>query len=84
MLDAFPPRAEERRSFRRAPADMDEIIDACTRKLQQAPNHLKALFLRGSAYYKKRAYDEAIADLNVALEIDPGHEESLYYRGLSH
>jgi oligopeptide/dipeptide ABC transporter ATP-binding protein len=59
------------RRFRREMADFDEIIETCTRKLQAAPNHLKALFLRGSAFYKKRAYDEAIADLTAALALEP-------------
>ena len=70
--------------YKKTGADFDEIIAACTRKLEQAPDHLKALYLRGSAYYKKRSYNDAIADLNRALQLDPSHEECLYYRGLAH
>lgn len=70
--------------FRSKGADLDEIIHACTLKLEGTPNHLKALYLRGSSLYKNNAYKDAINDLNCALELEPCHQESLYYRGLSY
>jgi hypothetical protein len=33
--------------------DIQSLIDMCTKKLDQEPNHKKALLLRASSYIKK-------------------------------
>jgi tetratricopeptide (TPR) repeat protein len=39
------------------------------------------LYLRGSAFIKKRQYSEAIKDLTAAIDLNPQHLESFYDRG---
>lgn len=64
-------------------ADIDEVIDTCTKKLQQNPLHCQALLVRGSSHYKKAAYELSIADLDRCLALEPDNLEALYYRGMA-
>lgn len=43
--------------------------------------NVKALFLRGSTFFKKRAYHEALSDFSNLLRREPRHVEGLYHRG---
>lgn len=63
--------------------DLEEVIETCTRKLESNSRHPKALFVRGSSYYKRAAYDLAVADLDACLALDPTSTEALYYRGMA-
>jgi hypothetical protein len=38
--------------------DIQSLIDMCTKKLEQEPNHKKALLLRASSYIKKNELDK--------------------------
>jgi tetratricopeptide (TPR) repeat protein len=47
--------------------DADKVIETCTRKLMYEPNNLNALYLRGSAYFKKGMYDFSLADFTLMV-----------------
>jgi FK506-binding protein 4/5 len=49
----------------------DQVVQHCTIGLQTDPNNVKGLFRRGQAYMKLNQYDEAKADYNRALQLDP-------------
>jgi hypothetical protein len=40
--------------------DIQSLIDMCSKKLEQDPNHKKALLLRASSYIKKNELDKVI------------------------
>lgn len=44
--------------------DVDNLISATSTKLQQDPNHEKALYMRASSYLKRGQPEEAIDDCN--------------------
>ncbi len=45
------------------------------------PEHLDALFQRGSAYEKLGKIDEAAKDFSGVIALDPNHAKALYARG---
>jgi TonB family protein len=62
-------------------------IDACTSLLQASTNASSRSFvlaLRGRQYYLAQRYDQAIADLDAAIGLDPDLPQPLHYRGLSY
>ena len=40
--------------------NIDNLINICSLKLKENPNHKKALFIRASFFMKKKMYIEAI------------------------
>ncbi len=64
-----------------------EAIDACTSLLQastNAPSRSFVLALRGRQYYLAAKYDQAIADFDAAIGLDPELPQPTHYRGLSY
>jgi TonB family protein len=62
-----------------------QAIDACTSLLQASTNASSRSFvlaLRGRQYYLAQKYDQAIADLDAAIGLDPELPQPLHYRGL--
>lgn len=52
--------------------DYDQAIRECDRIIEEVePDSYYALTLRGNAHHRKQEYDQAIADFNKAIEIDP-------------
>lgn len=49
--------------------------------VQYDSTNTKALYLRGTAFSKKRQYANAIRDLTAAIDNDPNHIEAFYDRG---
>jgi tetratricopeptide (TPR) repeat protein len=49
----------------------DEAISACSRVLALNPKLDEAYTARGNAYYCKGDYDEAVADFDQAIRLDP-------------
>ena len=64
--------------------DVDNLISVCTKKLQDDSGHKKALFIRGSSYLKKGMLEEAIADCNDLMELDPEDAGAYYVRGCTY
>lgn len=64
-----------------------QAIDACTSLLQASTNASSRSFvlaLRGRQYYLAEKYDQAIADFDAAIGVDPDLPQPLHYRGLSY
>ncbi len=63
----------------------DAIISGCNNLIQSSkemPTKLaEAYCSRGIAYAKKREYDQAIADYDKAIDLDPKNAKALYQRG---
>jgi tetratricopeptide (TPR) repeat protein len=64
---------------------LDVIISGCSNLIQsgkEGPAKLaEAYRSRGIAYSKRREYDQAIADYDKAIELDPKNAKAYYQRG---
>ncbi len=63
---------------------MDNLIYVCTEKLEQNPDHAKALFIRASSLMKKGEYSIAINDCNKLISVDPFNAGAYYVRGTAY
>lgn len=61
---------------------LDGAIDNCTRAVERAANAAPALDSRALVRFRLGLLDEAIADLDAALEVAPGLAPSRYLRGV--
>jgi tetratricopeptide (TPR) repeat protein len=65
--------------------DADAAISACTAIIasqERSPTELaQAHVLRGTAYFNKGNYDNALKDYNEAIELDPSNPVASYDRG---
>jgi TonB family protein len=64
-----------------------QAIDACTSLLQASANASSRSFvlaLRGRHYYLAKMYEQAIADFDTAIGLDPDLPQPVHYRGLSY
>ena len=78
--------------------DVEEIITTCSKRLATHPEDSKALFLRGSSYFKKQQFALSLLDLDAcasliesgraAEEVDEtsasSSAECYYYRGMAY
>ena len=55
-------------------------IDASNKVLESYPDDCTALALRGTAYYRMGKNNQALVDLNKAIELDPLLIEAYYWR----
>ena len=64
---------------------LDVIISGCNNLIQsgkEGPAKLaEAYSSRGIAYAKRREYDQAIADYDKAIDLDPKYAKAYYQRG---
>lgn len=62
-------------------------IQVCTRAIEfgslDRPELAKAYYTRGSEYASQGNHDRAIADFNLAVELEPGFAQAFYNRALS-
>ncbi|MGH7338619.1 MAG: tetratricopeptide repeat protein, partial [Myxococcota bacterium] len=62
----------------------DEAVDVCSRVLEQKPDLVPALLLRAQArVMSRRHYEDALADADRVLELDPDNFEALGPRAVS-
>lgn len=61
--------------------NVENMIRVCTKKLQDDPNHQKALFIRASSYLKKGCYKESIDDCNKLMKLNQNNAGAYYVRG---
>ncbi|MDR1871134.1 MAG: tetratricopeptide repeat protein [Deltaproteobacteria bacterium] len=59
---------------KREKGDIQEAIHDFTRAINQWPNYPQAIFFRGQAFASLNQWQEALADLNRAAELDPNRE----------
>jgi len=66
----------------------DIRIGACTRQIQsglyEGADLAIAFNKRGIAFYRKRRYDQAIADYSEAIRLNPHHANAFNNRGLAY
>ncbi len=55
---------------------IDSTINSATAVLNQEPRSRDALFARAMAYHEKREFEQEIADLKRALEVDPAFHQA--------
>jgi len=61
--------------------DVQSLIDMCTRKLSQDPNHQRALLLRASSNVKKQDYDLALKDIQFLISLNKKNSAAFYLMG---
>jgi len=67
--------------------EYDKAIEECTRQIngEIQVRHLEYSYSnRGAAYAGKKHYDEAIADYDKALELNPAYATAYYNRAIAH
>ena len=93
VLSSLPAAATSRGNFREGyqallRKDYDKAIDHLTRAIDigdlSRPNQALAYHYRGALYLKRERNDEAILDLDRALEIDPRLATAYSDRGIAH
>lgn len=61
---------------------LDDALELCTRAIERASNAAPPLDSRALVRFRLGLLDEAIADLDAALEVWPGLAPSMYLRGV--
>lgn len=61
--------------------DVENLINICSKKLEQDRNHQKALYTRASSYMKKGLYHEALADCERLIQLENTHVGAYYIHG---
>lgn len=61
--------------------DYQSLIEMCTKKLEEDPNHKKALLLRASSLVKKGSLDKAYRDALKLINLDDTNSASFYLLG---
>ena len=59
---------------KRDKGDLEEAVFDFTRALNQWPDYPQAIFFRGQVLAKLNRFNEALADLSKAVELDPDRE----------
>jgi tetratricopeptide (TPR) repeat protein len=63
---------------------LDTALKDCTKAIALSDSAEKVLDSRAMVYFRMNQFDDALADLNAALEQSPGLAASLYMRGVIH
>ena len=82
MLTKYSSPSSAKTKYRPS-INIDNLIDICSQKLSNVPNHKKALYIRASAFIKKGDYTTAIEDCNKLLQTDKENVGGYYLRGNS-
>lgn len=61
---------------------LDTALKDCTRSIELSDSTTAALDSRAMVFFRMNRFDDALADLNAALDNAPGLAASLYMRGL--
>ena len=61
---------------------LDTALKDCTRSIELSDSTTSALDSRAMVFFRMNRFDDALADLNAALDSAPGLAASLYMRGL--
>lgn len=63
-------------------AQLDTALKDCTRSIELSDSTAAALDSRALVYFRLQRYDDALADLDAALNARPDQASSLYLRGI--
>jgi tetratricopeptide (TPR) repeat protein len=67
----------------KADADLDKAIQILSEEIQKDPKNIPAIYaLRSHLFCAQGKYDEALADCNRAIELEPASDRPLCERGL--
>jgi tetratricopeptide (TPR) repeat protein len=61
---------------------LDTALKDCTKAIELSESPQKAMDSRAMVYFRLKRFDDALADLNAALDIDPDLPASMYMRGV--
>jgi hypothetical protein len=62
--------------------NIEQILEACTERLQHHPDDIDTYKLRGSLLLRKHSYEAALPDFTAVLAHDSCHIDCLYSRGV--
>lgn len=65
----------------KSPENISFLISACSKKLKEEPNNLKALYIRASSNMKKGKFNKVLEDCNELLSLENNHIGGYYLRG---
>ncbi|WNO54662.1 tetratricopeptide repeat protein [Stakelama saccharophila] len=66
----------------RTSTDLPSALKDCTKSIELAESPAGQLDSRAMVYFKMNRYDDALADLNAALDLVPDFPASMYMRGI--
>jgi tetratricopeptide (TPR) repeat protein len=78
----YPRAYSGRGDIRNMNGDINGAIDDYSLAIRGTASKEPYLIKRGNAYYAKKDYDNALADYNETLRLDPNNAAALYNRGL--
>ncbi|MEG3150725.1 DUF3857 domain-containing protein [Sphingomonas sp. ZT3P38] len=61
---------------------LDTALKDCTKAIELSDSPQSILDSRAMVYFRMNRFDDALADLNAALDLDPGLPASMYMRGV--
>jgi tetratricopeptide (TPR) repeat protein len=61
---------------------LDTALKDCTKAIELSDAPQSVLDSRAMVYFRMNRYEDALADLNAALDLDPGLPASMYMRGV--
>lgn len=64
--------------------NLDDLINVCSRKLEEEPNNLKALYIRANTFLKKGLFFDCLEDCNKLTTIDTKYSGAYYIRGCAY
>ena len=66
-----------------ANVELERALKDCTKAIELSEDPSGILDSRGLVYVRMKRYDDAIADLDAALRLNPGIAESMFVRGVA-
>ena len=63
---------------------LDTALKDCTQSIELGSSSVSALDSRAMVYFRMNRFDEALTDLDAALDQNPGLAASLFMRGVIH
>lgn len=78
--DSHPLSVKERETLANS---LDAEINKTTAAIKQSPNDVRAYSRRGDALFFRGRFDEAVADYDKTIELDPRRADSHWQRGIA-
>jgi tetratricopeptide (TPR) repeat protein len=68
--------------FAKADADMRQAVQVASDNIKENPNMLHYRYLRIGLYREQQKFDQALAECNRIVDLEPKSDQPLFYRGL--
>ncbi|CAK4655695.1 unnamed protein product [Aphanomyces euteiches] len=69
--------------YYRKEADIEKVIDSCTKKLAVNPSDATTIAIRGASHLKKMEWAHAVDDFSQVLKLVPNDANAYYNRGIA-